>query len=341
MAEILTGRGIRDSDVLKTVRRERSQKLPWPVSWVETERAIRVPKGLAVPAMIADLSRSAGKMGLEVLPSPGSEVLLGKKGRVFERLILTGAPPLKKVSGPAVAIVIDDVAGRPKDLEALDDFFALGVPLTFAILPGERSSRDADRKVLEQGQGIILHQPMEPDNLPAHDPGKSALLAKMPGKELRARLERGLKSVPHAAGISNHMGSRFTADQKAMRALFAAMNARKDPLFFFDSRTSSSSFAEAEARAAGIQCLRNGVFLDNEDDLRAILSQFEKLKAKAERDGKAAAIGHIHKAHTVPALRKIIPEFRGDGIEFVFLPELLRMETPRKPAGAAHARPRN
>ncbi|NIQ04048.1 MAG: hypothetical protein GWM98_29840, partial [Nitrospinaceae bacterium] len=52
----------------------------------------------------------------------------------------------------------------------------LGLPVTFAILPGETFATDIALLAARSGYEIMVHLPMEPHSYPATDPGDDALL---------------------------------------------------------------------------------------------------------------------------------------------------------------------
>lgn len=248
-----------------------------------------------------------------------------------------GAVPVKpastaaeKVSGksvelpkPAVkpirrfALVIDDV-GSQKDLSR---FLALDVPITFAIIPFERYSKNIAADLSSRNMPFIIHMPMEPESYPANNPGSKPLLVSLSGQEIGIRLASSLDAVPGASGVSNHMGSRFTADEGRMR--LAMQTVRQRGLFFFDSVTTPRTRARAAARATGVNCLSNDLFVDLKDDPDFMDRQFSHIIKRLERGGTYIAIGHVHKKNMAPAIARAIPRFRDAGIEFVFLTDIL------------------
>ena len=61
-----------------------------------------------------------------------------------------------------------------------------------------------------------------------------------------------LETVPHAAGVNNHQGSRATADAALMAELMPAL--RQRGLFFIDSRTTAATVAhDAEKRGSAFR----------------------------------------------------------------------------------------
>ena len=83
------------------------------------------------------------------------------------------------------------------------------------------------------------------------------------------------------------------------------------------------SVGELVAGELGIKTGGNNIFLDSRDSYKYIASQLERLRVFIKKYGKAIAIAHITRQNTPDALADYIPKFQEDGIEFVFLSELL------------------
>lgn len=121
----------------------------------------------------------------------------------------------------------------------------------------------------------------------------------MEADQVERDLDSMLETVPHAAGVNNHQGSRATADAKLMGELMPAL--RRRGLFFVDSRTTAATVAYDAAERAGVRLASRKVFLDDTTNRDAILSQIDLAARDATRDGFAIAIGHPHPA-TIAAL---------------------------------------
>jgi polysaccharide deacetylase 2 family uncharacterized protein YibQ len=334
--EALVRCGVGDSDIVKTLRTERRKKLPLPTLWIETEREVRLRAGLPVEKIVGEIEKISGAAQLSFWAGdPGSDprtVEVGKSGRIYQRLVFS-SNALRRADrkgtgkGGRVAIVIDDIAGRPTDLAKLDEFLALGIPVTYAVLPRERLTRAVSEKIHRAGDEIIVHQPMEPEDLAHNNPGKAALLNRMSASEIEGKVRDCFKNVPHAVGLSNHMGSHFTADARVMEPLLKAVKGMKTaggaPVFFFDSHTAQKPVAEDLARSLGVGHLRNDLFLDNKDDEKAMLEQIESLRHQVRSKGWGIAIGHIQRRHMTGALKRAIADFHREGIQFVHLSDLL------------------
>lgn len=223
--------------------------------------------------------------------------------------------PAGPVHGARVALVIDDLGHDVADLQPLE---ALGVPVTYSVLPFEPQTPEVVAELRRRKVEILLHLPMEPRN--GENPGPGALLQGMSDGELRQRTEAALKAVPGAVGVNNHMGSLLSAEEGPMSTILSVLAERS--LFFLDSRTSADSVGYKVALGLGVPAAERQVFLDGEATPEAIHTQFQRLLALARAKGSAIAIGHPH-PETLAALTREVPKAKADGFEFVPVSYLL------------------
>lgn len=214
-----------------------------------------------------------------------------------------------------IAIIIDDVGLNPA---AARRAIGLPAPVTLAFLPYGDETPELARAAKAAGHEVFVHLQMAPEG--HADPGPKALLAGLDDKELRARTDWALSRVPGAVGANNHMGSRLTADDHAMRVVLGELD--RHGMAFIDSRTSARSVAEQTARSLGVPASRRDVFLDNEQDAGAINAQLEATLKLARQHGSAVAIGHPHPA-TLAALAAWLPAMQKAGIVFVHATDLI------------------
>lgn len=203
---------------------------------------------------------------------------------------------------PEIALVIDDLGPNKKTAESI---LNINVPLTLSILPQETYSKWIADKGRRAGHDIIVHIPMEAGD--AHRLGKGGLYTWMTDDEIRNVLAEGLASVPHASGISNHMGSAFTKDERAMYVLIARI--KKDRLFFLDSLTTPESVGYSTAVQLGVTALKRDTFLDYIDNPAAIRKQWNRSVDIAESRGYAIVLAHPRK-NTIAFLQKTLPDSR-------------------------------
>ena len=227
---------------------------------------------------------------------------------------------------PVLALVIDDLGWNAPAGERV---LALPAPITVAVLPGTPSGSRLAEAAARRGHEIILHQPMEA--LSASSPGPGALDSAQAPAVIRRRLAANLEEIPHLVGVSNHMGSRLTAEPGAMRTVMEELGPRA--LYFLDSRTTPDSVAFQTARAHAIPTTRRDVFLDTVIDAAHIDRALTAAVELAERRGHALAIGHPH-PETLRILEARMAELRAR-VELVKVSQLIEMHQPRaKPRSA-------
>jgi polysaccharide deacetylase 2 family uncharacterized protein YibQ len=230
------------------------------------------------------------------------------------------AEPSGLPSQARVAIVIDDLGRSVEDVERL---LALGVPLSYAVLPFEPRTAEVTARLGAAGAEILVHLPMEPEG--GADPGPNAIRERQRPRRVGELTEKAVRAVAGAAGLNNHMGSEITADPEAMAAVLEVV--ARHGLFFLDSRTSAETRAFDWARARGVPAARRDVFLDDDPAPAAVAAEFERLLAVAREQGAAVAIGHAHEA-TLALLEREVPRARLAGFDFVPVSFLLeRSET--------------
>ncbi|HKV05394.1 MAG TPA: divergent polysaccharide deacetylase family protein [Candidatus Acidoferrales bacterium] len=230
------------------------------------------------------------------------------------------APLARAPGNPELAIIIDDMG---HDRSAADSLLALSFPVTISVLPHLPLSTEVAEDAFRRGDQILLHLPMEPESEGALAEGARTeeieLRVGMNRADVASMLEGMLETVPHAAGVNNHEGSRATADPALMQELMPAL--RERGLFFIDSRTTAATVAYDAAERAGVRAASRKVFLDDRPVREAVAAQLELAARDALRDGSAIAIGHPH-PETIAALADGIPRLEARGIRLVFASDL-------------------
>ena len=224
--------------------------------------------------------------------------------------------PAPEASGrPRLALVIDDLG---RSLQDLDTLAALGVPITYAVLPFEIRTAEVVSELRRRRAEYLCHLPMEAKS--GANPGKGALLLNMSPSELESATRKALAAVPGAAGVNNHMGSGLAADRGAMNTVVSVM--ADEGLYFLDSRTSKETLGYTMARQMGVPAAERQVFLDNQRDHQYIRGQFAEFLKAARARGGAIAIGHPY-PETLEVLAESVPLAAAEGFEFVLVSALL------------------
>jgi len=245
------------------------------------------------------------------LPGPATEVPAASTATTT----VGAANPVARV-----ALVIDDLG---RSLGELDAIRALGIPITYSVLPFEVRTPQVVAQLQLDGVEFLCHMPMEPGN--GANPGPGALTSSMSRRQLRRAARAALDAVPGAVGVNNHMGSELTTDPRAMETVLKLLAKRH--IFFLDSRTSADTLGYQVARSLGVPATERQVFLDGDLAPLAIADEFERLLQIARLNGSAVGIGHPH-AVTLEVLAEQIPLARAQGFEFVAVSLLVDRDHP-------------
>ncbi len=232
------------------------------------------------------------------------------KAEVPKAKTLAPAKTNTAVTGRLV-VVIDD-AGR--DLASQKVYENMGIPLTLAVMPNQVHTREAAMSWHAKGLPVILHQPME--SVSGIGMENKVILTSMSDAEIRSMLKNSLSQVPEAIGINNHQGSKATTDKRTMEAVMSELSHRG--LFFFDSRTNSTTAADSAAKTYGVRYARNDLFVDNSADVNDICRMIREGAERAKKHGTYIIIGHC-RPNTAEAFRQMVPKLQAEGIEFRYL----------------------
>ncbi|MDR1686916.1 MAG: divergent polysaccharide deacetylase family protein [Desulfovibrio sp.] len=246
---------------------------------------------------------------------PGSGV--PSPGRRGPDAALPPAASVPRLRDARLCIVMDDLGAQRQPTQRL---LALDYPVTLAFWPHGPFTREGAEAAAAAGREVLIHQPMEPVGYPGVRPGPNVLLTGMDPGRIRAVLASSLVAVPHASGLNNHMGSRFTRSVAGVDAVIEFL--REHRLFMLDSVTHPDSVFAAEGRRLGLEHYRRDVFLDVTRSRAAVTEALRKAENLALRNGKAVAIGHPL-PETLDALEQF-EKTRNKGIRIVRLRDLNR-----------------
>ena len=321
------------------VTSEREDKEDGRYIWTHIEKKGRIPHDISIYEFNLAITRVVRKVGGRAIRGADHgpdyrglrtlDMRIGYGDIETHRLVLqqsarTGERDerLAETSSPRIAIVIDDFgySGSETTMGLLN----LDYPITISVLPHCPHTTDIAHAAHRAGKEVIVHIPMEPRGYPEVDPGEGALMSDHTREQLVRRIDAALDDVPHAVGANNHMGSAFTSQHIPMRVLMRKLSDRG--LYFLDSMTTPESVGISEARRAGVPTMRNRMFIDSPVDESGridVESQLDELVAVARKRGEAVGLGHPH-PETLRVLRKVLPELEREGIDLVFISELVR-----------------
>lgn len=104
------------------------------------------------------------------------------------------------------AIIIDDFGG---DVKGVNEFFDSKIPITVAVMPFLKNSKEQALKAHELGLEVMLHLPLEPKKGKKSWLGPNPVTSDLSHEEIRKRVTAAIESIPHVAGVNNHMGPKL------------------------------------------------------------------------------------------------------------------------------------
>ncbi len=228
------------------------------------------------------------------------------------KILKPALPEKKQEVLPKVAIVIDDLGPSKK---AALEVLSINASFTLSILPHETHTRWIADEGNKRGHDIIGHIPMEAKG--SFTLGKGGLYTWMTDSEIRETFEGDINSIPHIKGVSNHMGSAFTEDKRAMSVPISILKERN--LFFLDSLTSPISVGLKLTEEKGLKALKRDVFLDDKDTFDYISAQWERALNIARKQGHVIVLAHPRE-NTIKFLKETLPK---NEVKIVPISELL------------------
>ncbi|RKY34067.1 MAG: hypothetical protein DRP68_00030 [Candidatus Omnitrophota bacterium] len=235
-----------------------------------------------------------------------------EKGKSF--FTKDDTPSLKIEKKPQVVLIFDDLG---ENLRELKEIYALKIPVTVAVIPHLRFSKNIASIASRCGYSVLVHLPMEPkERLSSFLRYRNKFITTdLSPRKLNYLLKYHLNSLRVAIGANNHMGSKATEDERVMRAVIKALRVRD--MVFVDSKTSPNSLACQIAKEEGVMCVENSGFLDSRSSSQEIKDTLYNLLAKADKEGKIIIIAHP-KENTFKVLKEEIPKIK-EKIEFITL----------------------
>ncbi len=228
-------------------------------------------------------------------------------------------PPAQKHA--KLAIIIDD-AGQ--SVERLEAYTKLPFPLAIAMLPGLSHTAECSALVRASGKELMLHQPMQAENL-AINPGPGSVQPTMSPEQVKAVIRTNIAELGGGVkGLNNHEGSLITENVVLIGAVLDVV--LEQGLYFVDSRTTVNTQAPEAAASRNMHIFSRDIFLDNVIEREEMLAQLLHGLALANKNGVAIMIGHVDKSVSVlPALlADIYPQLVKAGYVFVTPSELNR-----------------
>lgn len=221
-------------------------------------------------------------------------------------------PPAK--NGATLVFIIDDGGYDTYNLKL---YTSLPFPIAIAVLPKLAHSKDCAAIVRNSGQELMLHQPMQAQNLKLN-PGAGAILPDMSLSEVYKQVSENIAEIGPIKGLNNHEGSLITCDVMKIGAVLDAV--LDNGIFFVDSRTSAQTKAPQAALERDMKILERDVFIDDIISKDEMLAQIYRGLGIANKNGKVIMIGHVDKSAKIlpQLLNDMYPYLKQKGYKIVF-----------------------
>ncbi len=218
-----------------------------------------------------------------------------------------------------IAVIIDDWGYNLRCVRLLKQ---IKTPFTASVLPNLNYSGELTEILKQQNKQIILHLPLQPESAGERSIGleQGTINEQMTDQQILDQLKKDLSSVPYAQGVSNHMGSKATKNERIMSVIFRYL--KKNKLFFVDNFVTDKSICKDLANKMLVKFVSRDVFLDNKNDYESIKGQFIQLKEFALSNKQAVGVGHARPL-TLQVFKDMAPGFEQEGIRFTFVSEMV------------------
>lgn len=285
------------------------------VADVEQLSGVKVTRsGGASEQSAARIIRIEPTSGVRLTPAPDRRVV--EKGRFgpLPKIGADGARPMDvyarpfvtapniPVEAPRVALVVGGVGLNPSVSTAAIDQLPEGVTLAFAPYGADLDKLVANARA--RGHEALLQAPMEPFDYPQNNPGAHTLLTAQSGGDADDLLWL-MSRFSGYAGVMNHLGGRYMADESALTPTLSEIAQRG--LFFLDDGASPQSLAPTLAQKLSLPSAKVDVVLDARGSPQSLDAALAQLEALARQKG--AAIGF---ANALPATITRLARFARD-----------------------------
>jgi polysaccharide deacetylase 2 family uncharacterized protein YibQ len=240
----------------------------------------------------------------------GSQPRMSPDGRRPREIYARRSPPVPQGVARIVIVVGGLGLSQTGTQEALE---ALPEDITLAFAPYGSSLQRWVGKARENGHEVLLQIPLEPDGYPEKNPGEHTLLVSG-GAANREDLHWALGRMTAYTGVMNHMGARFTSDERALVPFLGEIGERG--LFYLDDGSSPNSVAAGVGRALSVPVLTADRTLDAVRSADANERERAALEAIAHARGLAIGVASAF-PESVDAIARWVEESRTRGIVIV------------------------
>ena len=157
--------------------------------------------------------------------------------------------------------------------------------ITLAFAPYGNDLGKLAVRARDTGHEIMLQLPMEPFDYPDNDPGPQTLLTSATREQNLDRLHWMMSRIQGYVGVTNYMGARFSATEKAFTPVVSDIGKRG--LIYLDDGSSPRSIAAQSAKDTNAPFLKADLVVDASPTGADIAPALAKLEVTAASKGVA------------------------------------------------------
>ncbi len=300
-------------------------------------KVTRVGGGSAPGAVIIDVARA---LALRLDPAPDPRLVETSRYGLLPRVGADGARPFEvyaravmldqrlKAGAPRIALMVGGLGLNPEGAQAAIANLPGAVTLGFAPYGAAVDRQAADAR--EAGHEIVLQAPME--DFSGDKPGPFTLKTAASAPENLDALHWLMSRFAGYVAVANHLGGRFTADERALSPVLADIAARG--LGYFDDGSSPRSVAPDVAATLPMPSARADVAIDAGASPQSFDAALARLLDLARERGAAIGVASASPA-SVERLARWAAALEAKGVALVPLSALMA----KAPNASAEASP--
>jgi polysaccharide deacetylase 2 family uncharacterized protein YibQ len=291
--------------------------------------AVTAPTVLGTPSqsssqiIIREANAAPSAASLSRVPAPLSELLQSSSVGMLPTISATGLKPMQAYAKPSSAAI---GSGAPARIALVVGGLGLNSSLTaeaMRILPAEVTLAFAPygsnleywtEKARSEGHEYLLQLPLEPFDYPDNDPGPHTLLTSLRSGENLQRMRWLMSRISGYAGVTNHMGAKFTASEPHALGMMKELQERG--LLYVDDGNSARSMAPELAKSLGHPSVQADVIIDADPKPEEIGRALAQLEALAQERGYAVGSASIFPI-TLSNLSNWVEQLQSRGIVLV------------------------
>jgi polysaccharide deacetylase 2 family uncharacterized protein YibQ len=201
------------------------------------------------------------------------------------------------------------------------DILSFNNPLTLSMRAEKKLATSTAQIANEYKKEIVLLQPMEPIPKTKDDLTTQLIMVHYSDDKIRSILRESVQNIPQFKGLCNYHGGRVLDDSHAMSIICDEI--KKENGFLVISTDNRMSNAPAIAKEAHLSYVEVDFSFSVNQTGPGIIDSLRLCAILAQKKGTLLVKGHPT-PHFIGALKQALPIFENNGIQLVYVSELIK-----------------